>query len=93
MSRVDIRGEQILLRTVVVLTPTDEVRHADTQHRTAGDPSEGHTVKAGEREVNPLGIADGNVEGAVRVLIRARLRRQIVIVGFPIGDTGNDLAP
>ncbi|WP_373575415.1 hypothetical protein [Collinsella aerofaciens] len=93
MSRVDIRNEQLLLRTVVALTPTDEARHADTQHRTAGNPSEGHTVKAGEREVNLLGIADGNVEGAVRVLIRARLRRQIVIAGFPIGDTGNDLAP
>ena len=83
----------LLLGLLSLLTAADEVRHANAQHRATSDPSEGHTVKAGEREVNPLDIADGNVEGAVRVLIRARHRRQIVIAGFPIGDTGNDLAP
>ena len=83
----------LLLGLLSLLTAADEVRHADAQHRATSNPSEGHTVKADEQEVNPLGIADGNVEGAVRVLTRARLRRQIVIAGFPIGDTGNDLAP
>lgn len=83
MSRVEIRGEQLLLRTVVALTPTDEVRHADTQHRTAGDPSEGHTVKAGEREVNLLGIADGNVEGAAVSLSEPDFAVRLLSPAFP----------
>ena len=68
------------------------MRHADDEHRATSDPSEGHAVKTGEREADLLGIANGDVEDAVLVLFGARLRRQIVIAGIPIGNTGNDLA-
>lgn len=82
----------LLLGLLSLLTAADEVRHADAQHRATSNPSEGHAIETGQREANLLGIADGNVEGAVRVLIGVRLRRQIVIAGILIGDTGNDLA-
>lgn len=57
----------LLLGLLSLLTAADEVRHADAQHRATSNPSEGHTVKAGEREANLLGIANGDVEGAVGV--------------------------
>ncbi len=57
----------LLLGLLGLLTAADEVRHADAQHRATSNPSEGHTVKAGEREANLLGIANGDVEGAVGV--------------------------
>lgn len=57
----------LLLGLLSLLTAADEVSHADAQHRATSDPSEGHTVKTGEREANLLGIANGDVEGAVGV--------------------------
>ena len=57
----------LLLGLLSLLTAADEVRHADAQHRATSDPREGHAVKAGEREANLLGIANGDVEGAVGV--------------------------
>lgn len=56
-----------LLGLLSLLTAADEVCHADAQHRATSDPSEGHAVKTGEREANLLGIANGDVEGAVGV--------------------------
>ncbi len=50
-----------------LLTAADEVRHANAQHRATSDPSEGRTVKAGEREADLLGIANCDIEGAVIV--------------------------
>ena len=44
------------------------MRHADDKHRAASDPSEGHTVKTGEREVGALLIDDGEVHLAVSCL-------------------------
>ena len=57
----------LLLGLLSLLTAADEVRHADAQHRATSDPSEGHAVKTGQREANLLGIANGDVEGAVGV--------------------------
>lgn len=58
----------LLLGLLSLLTAADEVRHADDKHRAASDPSEGHTVKAGEREVGALLIDDGEVHLAVSCL-------------------------
>ena len=65
MSRVDIRGEQLPLRTVVALTATDEMRPANAQHRATSNLSEGHAVQAGEGEVGALLVLDGEGDGAV----------------------------
>ncbi len=59
----------LLLGLLSLLTAADEVRHADAQHRATSDPSEGHAVKTGQREADMLGIANGDVEGAVLVLL------------------------
>lgn len=55
----------LLLGLLSLLTAADEVRHADAQHRATSNPSEGHAVKAGEGKADLLGIADGDIEGAV----------------------------
>lgn len=57
----------LLLGLLSLLTAADEVRHADDEHRATSDPGEGHAVKTGEGEANLLGIANGDVEGAVGV--------------------------
>ena len=44
----------LLLGLLSLLTAADEVCHADAQHRATSDPSEGHAVKAGERELTCL---------------------------------------
>ena len=54
----------LLLGLLSLLTAADEVRHADAQHRTTSDPSEGHAVKAGERELGALLVLDGEDDGA-----------------------------
>ena len=81
----------LLLGLLSLLTAADEVRHADAQHRATSDPSKGHAVETGEREANLLGIANGDVEDAVGVLLRASLLRQLVITGVLIGKASNDL--
>ena len=50
----------LLLGLLSLLTAADKVRHADAQHRATSNPSEGHAVKAGEREANGLGVTDGD---------------------------------
>lgn len=54
----------LLLGLLCLLTAADEVRHANAQHRATSDPSEGHTVKAGEREAGALLVLDGKGNGA-----------------------------
>ena len=54
----------LLLGLLGLLTAADEVRHADAQHRATSDPSEGHAVETGEREVGALLIGDGEVHHA-----------------------------
>lgn len=54
----------LLLGLLSLLTAADEVRHANAQHRATSDPSEGHTVKAGEREAGALLVLDGKGNGA-----------------------------
>mgnify|MGYP000497302765 CR=1 FL=1 len=63
ISRVDSRGEQLLLRAVVALTTTDEMRHTNAQHRATSNPSKRHAVKTGQREVGALLILDGKGDG------------------------------
>ena len=55
----------LLLGLLGLLTTADEVRHTDAQHRAASDPSEGHAIKAGQREVGALLVLDGKGDGAV----------------------------
>lgn len=55
----------LLLGLLSLLTAADEVRHADAQHRAASDPSEGHAVETGQREVGALLVLDGKGDGAV----------------------------
>lgn len=55
----------LLLGLLSLLTAADEMRHANAQHRATSDPSEGHTVKTGERKVGALLIGDGEVHHAV----------------------------
>lgn len=59
-------GERALLLfgLLSLLAAADEVRHADAQHRATSDPSEGHTVEAGEGEVGALLVLDGEGDGA-----------------------------
>ena len=52
----------LLLGLLSLLTAADEVRHTDAQHRATSDPSEGHAVKAGQREVGALLVNDGEAE-------------------------------
>lgn len=54
----------LLLGLLGLLAAADEVRHADAQHRATSDPSEGHTVEAGEGEVGALLVLDGEGDGA-----------------------------
>ena len=54
----------LLLGLLSLLTAADEVRHADAQHRATSNPSEGHAVKAGQREVGALLVLDGKGDGA-----------------------------
>lgn len=58
------------------------MRHTNAQHRATGDPSEGHTIKTGEREVNLLGIANGDVEGAVGVCEGALFEIKLIIANL-----------
>ena len=60
MSRVDVRGERLLLRALVALAAANEVCHTNAQHRTTSDPGEGYAVEAGEREAGALLV--GNSE-------------------------------
>lgn len=55
----------LLLGLLSLLTAADEVRHADAQHRATSDPSEGHAVETGQREVGALLVLDGKDDGAV----------------------------
>lgn len=55
----------LLLGLLSLLTAADEMRHANAQHRATSDPSEGHTVKTGERKVGALLIGDDEVHHAV----------------------------
>ena len=55
----------LLLGLLSLLTAADEVRHADAQHRATSDPSEGHAVETGQREVGALLVLDGKGDGAV----------------------------
>lgn len=55
----------LLLGLLSLLTAADEVCHADAQHRATSDPSEGHAVEAGKREVGTLLVLDGEGDGAV----------------------------
>lgn len=55
----------LLLGLLSLLTAADEVSHADAQHRATSNPSEGHTVETGEREVGALLVLDGEGDGAV----------------------------
>ena len=55
----------LLLGLLSLLTAADEVRHANAQHRATSDPSERYAVKTGEGKADLLGIADGDIEGAV----------------------------
>ena len=54
----------LLLGLLSLLTAADEVRNADAQHRATSDPSEGHAVKTGQREVGALLVLDGKGDGA-----------------------------
>ena len=60
----------LLLGLLSLLTAADEVRHADAQHRATSDPSEGHAVKAGQREAGALLILDGDRNGSGSGFIR-----------------------
>lgn len=55
----------LLLGLLSLLTAADEMRHANAQHRATSDPSEGHAVKTGEREVGALLVLDGEGDGAM----------------------------
>lgn len=55
----------LLLGLLSLLAAADEVSHANAQHRATSDPSEGHAVEAGEREVGALLVLDGEGDGAV----------------------------
>lgn len=59
-------GERVLLLLGLLglLTAADEVRHADAQHHATSNPSEGHAVETGEREVGALLVLDGKGDGA-----------------------------
>ena len=52
----------LLLGLLGLLTAADEVSHADAQHRATSDPSEGHTVKTGQREAGALLVDNGKAE-------------------------------
>ena len=65
--------------------------HADAQHRATSDPSEGHTVETGEREADMLGIANGDVEGAVVVCSCASLGFELVVVLRIVRRADDDL--
>ena len=54
----------LLLGLLSLLTAADEVSHADAQHRATSDPSEGHAVKTGQREVGTLLVLNGKGDGA-----------------------------
>lgn len=61
-----VMGERalLLLGLLSLLTAADEVCHADAQHCAASDPSEGHAVKTGQREVGAFLVLDGKGNGA-----------------------------
>ena len=65
------------------------MRHADDEHRATSDPSEGHTVKAGEGKARALLVLDGKGNGAVfnarffnKVDIRLNNRNRQGIISF-----------
>ncbi len=62
MPRVDGRDERLLLRTLVALTAANEVRHANAQYRATSNPSKGHAVETGEREVGALLVDNGEAK-------------------------------
>lgn len=53
----------LLLGLLGLLTAADEVSNADAQHRATSDPSEGHAVETGQREVGALLVLDGKGDG------------------------------
>ena len=61
-----VMGERALLvlGLLSLLTATNEMRHANAQHRAASDPSEGHAVKTGQREAGAFLVLDGKGNGA-----------------------------
>ena len=67
------------------------MRHADAQHRAASDPSEGHTIETGQREADMLGIANGDVEGAVVVCSCASLGFELVVALLVIRRADDNL--
>ena len=81
----------LLLGLLSLLTAADEVRHADAQHRAASDPSEGHAVETGQREADMLGIANGDVEGAVVVCSCVSLGFELVVALLIIRLTDDNL--
>ena len=81
----------LLLGLLSLLTAADEVRHADAQHRAASDPSERHAVEAGQREADMLGIANGDVEGAVVVCSCASLGFELVVALLVIRRADDNL--
>ena len=86
----------LLLGLLSLLTAADEVRHTDAQHRATSDPSEGHTVKTGQREAHGLGVADvdGDLAGS-GVGAGAILTMKNIVAGLAVkraeGDVGADL--
>ena len=67
------------------------MRHTDDEHRATSDPSEGHAVKTGEREANLLGIANGDVEGAVVICGSVSLGLELVVALLVIRRADDNL--
>ena len=67
------------------------MRHTDAQNRATSDPSEGHAVETGQREANLLGIANGDVEGTIGILLRSVLLRQLVVARISVGEARDDV--
>ena len=81
----------LLLGLLSLLTAADEMSHADAQHRATSDPSEGHAVETGQREADMLGIANGDVEGAVVVCGCASLGFKLVVALLVIRRADDNL--
>ena len=71
----------LLLGLLSLLTAADEVRHANAQHRATSDPSEGHAVETGEREVGALLVGDSEVYLAVDGSSRCGSRLDEIVIG------------
>lgn len=55
----------LLLGLLSLLTATNEMRHANAQHRAASDPSEGHAIETGQRETGALLVFDNQSSSTV----------------------------